>query len=132
MSDLKITGVITLIKEKQTGTSKTGSEWEKLEFVVTAEDGQYKNQYCFEIFGNENVAKFEQYNSLNQVVDVKFNIRTNEWTDPKTKVLKHFTSLSAWSVFAAETSDSQAPKNSNVPSAPVSSGQEDEENGLPF
>ena len=130
MSDLKITGVISLIKTKQTGTTKSGSEWEKLEFVVTAQDGQYENKYCFEIFGGEKVAKFEQYNSLEQVVDVKFNIRTNEWTDPTTKILKHFTTLSAWSVFAAESCDSPALKNNNVPPTPVIAGEEEDD--LPF
>ena len=131
MSELKITGVITLIKDKQSGTTKTGDAWEKIEFVVTAHDGQYENKYCFEVFGVDKVEKFEKFNKLDQVVDVRFNIRTNEWLDPKTKVLKHFTSLAAWSVFQAEGTDSPAPAPAAT-FAPAAGGDVEDQDDLPF
>ena len=50
MSDFKVTGKVEKMVPVVKGTSKTGSEWQKLEFVVNTDDG-YTNMYCFEIFG---------------------------------------------------------------------------------
>jgi len=94
---MKVTGKIENILETQTGTSKTGKEWKKTSFVVKTDD-EYNNLYCFEIFGDEKVNNFLQYNSKGDVVDVDFNVKTNEWKG------KYFTSLDAWKVFKADNS----------------------------
>jgi len=94
---MKVTGKIENILETQTGTSKTGKEWKKTSFVVKTDD-EYNNLYCFEIFGDEKVNNFLQYNSKGDVVDVDFNVKTNEWKG------KYFTSLDAWKVFKSDNS----------------------------
>jgi len=94
---MKVTGKIENILETQTGTSKTGKEWKKTSFVVKTDD-EYNNLYCFEIFGDEKVNNFLQYNSKGDVVDVDFNVKTNEWKG------KYFTSLDAWKIFKADNS----------------------------
>lgn len=94
---MKVTGKIENILETQTGTSKAGKEWKKTSFVVKTDD-EYNNLYCFEIFGDEKVNNFLQYNSKGDVVDVDFNVKTNEWKG------KYFTSLDAWKVFKADNS----------------------------
>ena len=93
--ELKLTGQIKTIKEVVSGTTKGGDEWKKVEFVIANNDGfEGKEQiFAFEIFGAEKVDKFLQYNKVGDMVDVDFNIRTNEWEG------KHFTSLQAWKVF---------------------------------
>ena len=95
MSDFKVTGKVEKILPVVKGTSKAGAEWQKLEFVVKTDD-EYNNIYCFDIFGQEKVEAFNKYTKLNDMVDVKFNVKSNEWKD------KYFTSLAAWSVFKAE------------------------------
>ena len=95
---MKITGKIENNLETQTGISKTnGKEWKKTSFLVKT-DEEYNNLYCFEIFGEEKVDKFLQYNSKGDVVDVDFNVKTNEWQG------KYFTYLDAWKVYKADNS----------------------------
>lgn len=95
---MKITGAIKQIKETVKGTTQTGSEWEKLEFVISNNEGYEDREqiFCFELFGKEKVDKFTKFNKVGDTVDVSFNIRTNEWKD------KHFTSLQAWSIFKSD------------------------------
>ena len=94
---MKVTGKIENILETQKGTSKAGKEWKKTSFVVKTDD-EYNNLYCFDVFGEEKVDKFLQYNAKGDVVDVDFNVKTNEWKG------KYFTSLDAWKVFKADNS----------------------------
>lgn len=94
---MKVTGKIENILDTQTGTSKTGKEWKKTSFVVKTDD-EYNNLYCFDIFGEEKVDNFLQWNAKGDVVDVDFNVKTNEWKG------KYFTSLDAWKVFKADNS----------------------------
>ncbi len=94
---MKVTGKIENILETQTGTSKAGKEWKKTSFVVKTDD-EYNNLYCFNVFGDEKVNNFLQYNSKGDVVDVDFNVKTNEWKG------KYFTSLDAWKIFKADNS----------------------------
>ncbi len=94
---MKVTGKIENILQTQTGTTKAGKDWKKTSFVVKTDD-EYNNLYCFDVFGEEKVDKFLQYNSKGDVVDVDFNVKTNEWQG------KYFTSLDAWKVFKADNS----------------------------
>ena len=94
---MKVTGKIENILDTQTGTSKAGKEWKKTSFVVKTDD-EYNNLYCFDVFGDEKVNNFLQYNAKGDVVDVDFNVKTNEWQG------KYFTSLDAWKVFKADNS----------------------------
>ena len=94
---MKVTGKIENILDTQTGTSKAGKEWKKTSFVVKTDD-EYNNLYCFDVFGDEKVNNFLQYNSKGDVVDVDFNVKTNEWKG------KYFTSLDAWKIFKADNS----------------------------
>lgn len=94
---MKVTGKIENILKTQTGTTKAGKQWKKTSFVVKTDD-EYNNLYCFDVFGDEKVNNFLQYNSKGDVVDVDFNVKTNEWQG------KYFTSLDAWKVFKADNS----------------------------
>lgn len=94
---MKVTGKIENILQTQTGTTKAGKQWKKTSFVVKTND-EYNNLYCFDVFGEEKVDKFLQYNSKGDIVDVDFNVKTNEWQG------KYFTSLDAWKVFKADNS----------------------------
>ena len=100
MSNLKVTGKITKVLERQTGTSKDGKEWQKQQFIVD-NNAQYNNIFCFEVFGAEKVEKFHKYNKVGDVVEVEFNVNTNEWQG------KYFTSLSAWKITKAKADDVQ-------------------------
>ena len=120
MSELKVTGTITKVLEVEQGTSKAGKEWQKQSFILDTKT-EYNNIYCFEMFGEEKVNQFNQYNKVGDEVEVSFNVSTNEWKD------KYFTSLSAWKVFKA-TAEAQEP----VQQEPASVNADESEDDLPF
>jgi hypothetical protein len=95
---MKVTGKIEKILDTATGTSKAGKEWKKTSFLLKT-DEEYNNLYCFDVFGGEKVDNFLQWNAKGDIVEVDFNVRTNEWKD------KYFTSLEAWKVFKANTNE---------------------------
>jgi hypothetical protein len=111
---LEIKGTIKSIEEVQKGTSKDGKEWQKLIYTVVT-DEQYNNLYALEVFGEEKVAQFQQYNKQGDSVKVLFNVNTNEWKG------KYFTSLSSW----------RCEKNS-VQGSEEKAPQAEEEEDLPF
>ena len=114
---MELKGTIKNVLPTDKGLTKDGKEWQKQLFVVANNDGYEGKEviYCFEIFGEEKVQKFNKFNKVGDVVDVSFNISTNEWNG------KYFTSLQAWKVFKAET---QAPAEQFEPA--------EEGNDLPF
>jgi len=127
----KVTGKIKKVLDKQEGVSKAKKEWVKQSFVVSNNDGYEGKEvvYCFEIFGAEKVDKFNQFQKVGDDVDVNFSISTNEWTDPKTKEVKYFTSLSAYGVFKVDSTSIPAPDFKLVSADELN---EDDSSDLPF
>ena len=119
----EVTGKITKILEKEKGQKKDGSgEWVKQCFVLETTE-QYNNLYCFELFGDEKVDNFNQYNKVGSDVKVDFNISTNEWKG------KYYTTLQAWKVFKAEGATASAPP---APFQPATDIKEEDQDDLPF
>ena len=87
-------------------------EWKKLSFTLRT-DEEYNNLYCFDVFGEDKVNNFTQYNKEGQTVEVDFNVKCNEWQG------KYFTSLDAWKIFKAEGETVE----------PIAEAEDD---GLPF
>lgn len=87
--NLEVTGTIRTIEDIVEGTGKDGKPWQKLTYTVVT-DEQYNNLYAFEVFSQEKVEQFKQYNNVGDKVTVKFNVSTNEWKG------KYFTTLSSW------------------------------------
>jgi len=94
-TEIKLSGKIKQIGETQEGTSKAGKAWKKLTFQICNNEGYNDTEqvFQFELFGEEKVDKFVQYNKVGDSVDVKFNIDCREWNG------KYYTNLSAWSVW---------------------------------
>ena len=91
MSDLKVTGKITSILDVETGTSKAGKEWQKINFVIDT-GADFNNIVCFQIFGEEKVENFTKYNKVGSEVDVSFNVSSREYKG------KYYHNLDAWKV----------------------------------
>jgi hypothetical protein len=113
---MQVTGTIKTMTGVQTGQTKDGSEWKKITFVVSNNEGfeGAEQIFAFEIFGAEKVDNFLKYNKEGDTVDVDFNIRTNEYQG------KYYTSLQAWKVFKSEATQAQ-------PQA-----SDDDDDSLPF
>ena len=97
---MNVKGKITKILDTQNGTSKNGKQWKKTSFVLKT-DEEYNNLYCFDVFGEDKVEKFIQWNNVNDTVTVDFNVKTNEWKG------KYFTTLDAWKIFRDDNASIQ-------------------------
>jgi len=86
MSELKLSGKIKMIGEVQ----NFDSGFVKREFVITTNE-QYPQDVKFEVV-KEKATDFEQYNKVGDNVDVKFNVRGNEYNG------KYYVSLQSWHV----------------------------------
>jgi len=101
MSELKLNGTIKMIGEVQTWDSG----FSKREFVITTNE-QYPQDVKFEVV-KEKAVDFEQYNKVGDNVDVKFNVRGNEYNG------KYYVSLQAWHV--AKSGQQTTPKVAVAP-----------------
>ena len=110
MSELKITGKIVNIIPKESGTSKAGKDFVKQNFVIDTGD-EYNPLVCFQLFGDEKVNKFNQYNKVGDKVEVSFNVSSREFNG------KYYHNLDAWKVF----------KDKEEPQQSVSLSQEGED-----
>lgn len=108
---MEVLGKIEKVLEKQSGTSKAGKEWVKLDFILKS-DEKYNNTYAFTVFGQEKVENFEKYNKVGDTVKVSFNVNCNEYNG------KYYTNLDAWSVFkegGGKSNDAVAEETEDLP-----------------
>jgi hypothetical protein len=121
---LNVTGKITTVLEKQSGTTKTGSDWETQTFILDNNE-KYNNIFAFDLFGSEKIQNFEKYNKIGQTVNVDFNINCREYKG------RYYTSLSAWKISKAEASTS-APDLLDAPFPTTNDVSEGNDDDLPF
>ena len=114
MSELKVKIRIDDILEVESGESANG-EWSKVSFIGEETEGQYPKTIGFEVFGQEKVDKFLQYNKVGDEVEVSFNLESREYNG------KVYTTARAWKIWNTQTTASAAP-------APVA----EEDDDLPF
>lgn len=91
---MEIKGKVCFIGEKSSGTSKAGTPWESLEFVIEYINGSYTQHVSFKLFGAEKIA-FANL-SIGKEVTVFFDIDAREYNG------RWYNSLTAWKIVAAE------------------------------
>lgn len=94
MSELK--GKITWVSEEKSGTNKEGKAWKSISFVVEETTGEYPQSACLQIFGEDKVNKFKEYNNVGDLVNVKYSLKANEYKG------NYYTNIGAWSVFKSD------------------------------
>lgn len=108
----KLTGIIVF--KGDIDTSYAG--WTKQKFVLSFNDG-YKDQLreftigCKPDSEPHRVNNFDKFNKIGMKVDVEFNLRGRQWTNPE-GVVKYFNDDEAWKVFKSieEPSEAQVPR----------------------
>jgi len=95
MSELKLIGTIKQIGEIQT----FDSGFTKIEFVITTED-QYPQEVKFEAI-KEKAEKFTQHNKVGDRIEVKFNVRGNEYEG------KYYVNLQSWYTQNMESNEAE-------------------------
>ena len=122
----EIKGTIDKILEVQSGQTKNGDEWKKVSFVVKNNEGYEGREqiFCFDIFGADKVDNFLKYNAVGNLVNVKYEIRTNEFKD------KYYTNLQAWRVESGEAVEqASSPKGQPID---TNGGVDEPDSDLPF
>ena len=121
----QIKGVITHILPIQTGTSKDGKEWQKLDFVIETQDSQYPKSVSFTLFGEK--TKLIDGIGTGQIVDVSYNLKSRENDG------RWFTNVNAWKVIAeAPAQQASYPPTQQADTTEAPGGSQAPTDDLPF
>lgn len=96
----------------ENGTSKSGKEWQKQNFVVDTY-AQFNPNVCFNVFGDEKIKILAGFET-GQEVDVSFNVSSREFNG------KYYHNIDAWKIKAVDALENE----------PVATATD--ENDLPF
>ena len=138
---MEITGKITKKLAPQKGVSARG-EWQKQEFVIEYQEGQYPSFVCFNVWGADKVNELAGY-SEGEEVKVSFNLSAREYAG------RWYNDLRAWRIervnaqqystsgMGANTMANRAPASgpdtaNTIPAPTIDDLSEPEEDDLPF
>ena len=125
MAALEIEGRIKQKLSRQSGQSARGA-WEKQEFILEYQDGNYPADVMVTAFGSDKVADLDRYQVGDQV-KVSFNLRAREYNG------RWYNDVRLWKLSPA---GQEAPRQEQAPQAPAPSIEDMPadipENDLPF
>jgi len=84
---MEIEGKVIHIGETLTGTSKSGKDWQRLDFAIETA-GEYPKKVAFSAWGK--TVPFAQQLNKGDLVEVSFNPESREYND------RWYTELRAW------------------------------------
>jgi len=95
---MNISGKVIVVKDVQ----HINETFKKREFVLDVEDGEYSQKIQLEVMQD----KCEVLNDVQvgQMLNVEFNLRGREWTNPQGEV-KYFNTLQAWKIDKGANTD---------------------------
>lgn len=118
---MKINGTITNLSQEQSGTSKNGNEWRKIDAVLEYEHGQYPKAIVFSVMN----AKIEELNlQLGCDYEVHVDFSSREYQG------KYFMNATAWKATAVSQNTTQA--STTQESTPQEQVQKTNNEQLPF
>ncbi len=127
---MEITGSIVQVCTKQSHPKRDGSGNFIQQTFVIQTDGQYPKMVAFLLKGEERVNNFEKYNSIGQVVTVKYDPESREYNG------KWYTDLTAYRIESVKPETQQVPQpatpNTQNVYPPVSVPVEGNDDQLPF
>ncbi len=100
---LEISGKLLQIMQIQKGTSSRG-EWQKQEFIVETQDGQYSKKICFNVWGEDKIAELSKIN-IGSEIKVMFNLESREYNS------RWYTDVRAWRVEKVGSSNEEIDSN---------------------
>jgi hypothetical protein len=130
--------VIGTLKTKYE-TQKVSDRFQKREFVLTTEANTPYPQYVIFQVTQDKCALLDAFND-GEDVKIQFNLRGREWNGPQG--IKYFNTLEAWRIEKMQGGSAQPQANQNSApaansnagssSAPVFTGNADDNDDLPF
>lgn len=127
----KLTGTVKVLNP----TVQVSEKFSKREFVVTESSSMYPQDILFQL--TQDKCSLLDGFSVNEQVEVSFNLRGREWTSPQGEV-KYFNSLDAWRIDKAGAGSgipSSGPSAMNLAPVTAASAEmtvEKEDDDLPF
>jgi hypothetical protein len=122
---MDIKGRLIQILPLQSGTSKTGNDWSKQEFVIET-DEQFPKKVCFTLFGDK-VSLLNGLSIGNQI-EVAFNLESREFNG------KWYSNINAWKVNPVQIQNAASFDEYSIDDIPPPPEPYDAESGndLPF
>jgi hypothetical protein len=123
----KVTGTVKVIGETIAVTEK----FSKRDLVIT-DQSMYPQDISFQV-SQDNCQLLDPFVN-GDLIEVSFNLRGREWTNPTTREVKYFNTLDAWKIElmnAVDRNNHQAEQNIQHPATPDQGGKADDDD-LPF
>ena len=125
MAALEIEGRIKQKLSRQSGQSARGA-WEKQEFILEYQDGNYPADVMVTAFGSDKVADLDRY-QVGDAVKVSFNLRAREHNG------RWYNDVRLWKIAPAGQNAAQQPPVQQAPAPTLDDMPADiPENDLPF
>lgn len=125
MAALEIEGRIKQKLSRQSGQSARGA-WEKQEFILEYQDGNYPSDVMVTAFGSDKVADLDRY-QVGDAVKVSFNLRAREYNG------RWYNDVRLWKIAPAGQNAAQQPPVQQAPAPTLDDMPADiPENDLPF
>jgi len=123
----EINGKLNVVLDKVSGTSKSGNDWVKQEFILET-DGSYPKKVCFSLWGDK----------LDMLAGVQPGEQIKVSFDPESREFnsRWYTELRVWKLETAGSSPSPKPKTEGENAFPshdaFTSDSEGDADDLPF
>ena len=125
MAALEIEGRIKQKLSRQSGQSARGA-WEKQDFILEYQDGNYPADVMVTAFGSDKVADLDRY-QVGDAVKVSFNLRAREYNG------RWYNDVRLWKIAPAGQNAAQQPPVQQAPAPTLDDMPADiPENDLPF
>ena len=125
MAALELEGRIKQKLSRQSGQSARGA-WEKQEFILEYQDGNYPADVMVTAFGSDKVADLDRY-QVGDAVKVSFNLRAREYNG------RWYNDVRLWKIAPAGQNAAQQPPVQQAPAPTLDDMPADiPENDLPF
>lgn len=125
MAALELEGRIKQKLSRQSGQSSRGA-WEKQEFILEYQDGNYPADVMVTAFGSDKVADLDRY-QVGDAVKVSFNLRAREYNG------RWYNDVRLWKIAPAGQNAAQQPPVQQAPAPTLDDMPADiPENDLPF
>lgn len=125
---MELTGRFVKAFDIQSGTSKSGTEWKKRDFLIETEEGQYSKKICFTVFNHIDLLDGLKMGDL---VTVNFSVESREYSG------KWYHNINAFGI-TSQTVRNEPKIEDGEPVAPwyeekkTDKQEPEEENYLPF
>lgn len=121
---MEITGKLIKKLPVLSGVSAKG-EWQKQEFVIEYQEGQYPSQICLNIWGADKISDFSRF-AEGDMLKVAFNISAREYQG------KWYNDLRAWRIEHVVEQQPQPATLEKMPKPQPEQSDEMPEDDLPF